>query len=202
MKLELKQKKLFAGERTFLLRDNVTISVTNKSLKRNEEFSIDVVALDPKIRGKFSLALKSLITLVIFLTINFAFWLTPLLDNILSSVSLAHTKSWVLSATSIAALCSLIIFLVLTRYERVFVTRHTKVPIVKFYYGLPNKKEFKKFLQAIQKQGELRSKSLGLSLQNQRAGELKTLRRVYESGAISADEYDVAKNKLLSSSDT
>jgi len=201
MNLELKQKKLFAGERLFLLKDNVTLVVINKSLKQSQEIMMDVVAFDPKSLGQFTLAKKSLISFLFFLSISLILYLTPLFDTALEMLSLMSFKSLLISATSIVTLISFIFFLVLTRYECIFVARHSRVPLAIFFHGLPNKKEFKHFIQTIKKKSEQRFISLGLSLQKQRAGELKTLRRIYEKGGMDAAQYDVAKQALLQFSD-
>ncbi len=196
MKLELKQKKLFSGERYFLFKDNTTLNVVSKGLKNYKEYVIDVVVLDPKIRGNFIFAIKSLVSFIIFLNLSLILYLTPTLDFLI-----LENKIGYLAVSTILTLISLIIFLMLTQYERIFVARHTKVPLVRFYNGLPNKKEFKQFIAAIQKQSQKRFDSLGLELQKQRAGELKTIRRIHEQGGISGSEYDAAKEKLLKFSD-
>ncbi len=91
--------------------------------------------------------------------------------------------------------------MVYTRHDKVFVSRHSKVPLVRFYNGLPNKKVFKQFIKVVQTEGQRRFEHLKLNLQQQRAGELKTIRRVLEQGGITAKQYDHAKNKLLNLSD-
>ena len=195
MKLELKQKKLFTGERYFLFKDN-TLNIVNKSLKKYKEYMIDVVALDPKIRGNFIFAIKSFALFIIFLNVSLILYLTPSLDFLV-----AENKTEFLATTIAIALISLVVFLILTQYERIFVARHTKVPLVRFYNGLPNKKEFKDFIETIQQQAQQRFDALALDLQKQRAGELKTIRRVHEQGGLSAAEYTAAKETLLKFSD-
>jgi len=196
MKLELNQKKLFAGERQFSFRDKTTLSVKIKTLKTSCEYLIDVVALDPKMKSNFIFAKKSLISCILFLNISLLFYLTPLLD-----LFELTNKSWYIAAATILSLISFITFLVFTQYERVFIARHTKIPLVRFYNGLPNKKEFKNFINMIQTKSQKRFEHLGLNMQSQCAGELKTIRRIQEQGGLSFSQYEHAKNKLLKFSD-
>ena len=196
MKLELKQKKLFAGERQFRFKDKTTLSVICKTLKTHKEYLIDIVALDPKIKSQFIFAKKPLISFIVFANLSLILSLTSVLDSFP-----AIYQSGVVVVTSIFTLISLIAFIVLTRHERIFVSRHSKVPLVRFYNGLPGKKEFKKFVQFIQAESQKRFEHLKLNLQQQRAGELKTIRRIQEQGGLTASQYEKAKNKLLTLSD-
>lgn len=192
MKLELKQKKTFSGERHFTFKDNTTLNIVNKTLKNHKEYAIDIVALDTKLRSNFIFAIKPLIGFVIFLNLSLVLYLTPNLDYLV-----VEYKSLFVFAAIILSLIFLILFLVFTQYERIFVARHTKLPLVRFYNGLPNKKEFKQFIAVIQEQNQQRFNFLDLNLQQQCAGELKTIRRIHEQGGISVSEYEAAKEKLL-----
>jgi len=196
MKLELKQKKLFAGERQFRFKDKTTLNVISKTLKTHQEYLIDIVALDPKTRSHFIFAIKPLISFIIFANLSLIFYLTPALDFFQASY-----QNWGIAAAIILTLISLITFMAFTRYDRVFISRHTKVPLIRFYNGLPNKKEFKYFIKFIQLESQRRFEHLGLNLQQQRAGELKTIRRIQEQGGVSISQYKRAKNKLLKLSD-
>ncbi len=196
MKLELKQQKLFAGERQFRFKDKTTLNIISRTLKTHKEYLIDIVALDPKIRSHFIFAKKPLISFIIFVNVSLIFYLTPVLDSFPAAY-----KNWAIAAAIILTLISLITFMVFTRHDRVFVSRHSKVPLVQFYNGLPNKKEFKQFIQTVQTESQRRFDHLGLNLQQQRAGELKTIRRVQEQGELTTSQYERAKNKLLNLSD-
>ncbi len=196
MKRELKQKKLFAGERQFCFKDKSTLNVISKTLNNHKEYLIDIVAIDPKLRSHFIFAKKPLISFIIFINLSLIFYLTPALNFLPATY-----KNWVVAVAIILALTSLIIFMVFTRHDRVFVSRHSKVPLIRFYNNLPSKQEFKQFIQAIQTASQQRFDHLGLNLQQQRAGELKTIRRVQEQGGITTGQYNRAKNKLLNLSD-
>ena len=162
----------------------------------NKEYLIDIVAIDPKLRSHFIFAKKPLISFIIFINLSLIFYLTPALNFLPATY-----KNWVVAVAIILALTSLIIFMVFTRHDRVFVSRHSKVPLIRFYNNLPSKQEFKQFIQAIQTASQQRFDHLGLNLQQQRAGELKTIRRVQEQGGITTGQYNRAKNKLLNLSD-
>ncbi len=192
MKLELKQNKWFAGERQFRFKDKTTLNIISKTLKNHKEYLIDIVALDPKIKSHFIFAKRPLISFIVFVNISLIFYLTPVLDTLPAAY-----KGWLIAAAIILTLVSLIVFMVYTRHDRVFVSRHSKVPLVCFYNGLPDKKSFKLFIQTVQTESQRRFDHLKLNLQQQSAGELKTIRRVLEQGGITARQYDRAKNKLL-----
>ncbi len=196
MKLELKQNKWFAGERQFRFKDKTTLNIISRTLKTHKEYLIDIVALDPKIKSHFIFAKRPLISFIVFVNISLIFYLTSALDSLPAAY-----KSWLIAAAIISTLVSLIIFMVFTRHDRVFVSRHSKVPLIHFYNGLPNKKIFKQFIKFVQAESQQRFDHLKLNLQQQCAGELKTIRRVLEQGIITTRQYDRAKNKLLNLSD-
>lgn len=196
MKFELNQKKSFAAERLFRFKDKNTLLVILKNLKNHKEYLIDIAALDPISRSHFVFAIKSLISLILFLNLSLIFYATPALDFLNSTY-----QDWALSGVVIIALISFILFTIFTRYERVFVSRESKVPLVYFYNGLPNKKEFKKFTQYIETESQQRFEKLALDTQKQRAGEMKTIRRVFDEGVITTSQYEKAKAKLLKLSD-
>ncbi len=192
MNLELSQKRPFAGERRFRFKDHNTLLVTLKKLKKRREYLIDLAALDPNAKSRFVFAKKPLIAFFVFFNISLILYLTPVL-----SILKLPNPDWYISASVILTLISLIIFISMTRLERFFISRHSKTPLLQFYNGLPNKNDFKKFIQHIQTQSQKRFEHLNMNLQQQYAGELKTLRRVFEEGAISSHQYEKAKKKLL-----
>lgn len=192
MNLELCQKRPFAGERSFRFKDSNTLLVTLKKLKKRREYLIDLAAIDPNDKTRFVFAKKPLIAFIIFFNISLVFYLTPLL-----SMLKLPNPDWYVSGSVILSLISLIVFISMTRLERFFISRHSKIPLLQFYNGLPNKKDFKKFTQYIQAQSKKRFEHLNLDLQQQYAGELKTLRRVHDEGAITVYQYEKAKKKLL-----
>ena len=196
MKLELKQKKIFAAERRFRFKDKNTLLIIIKSVKMHKEYLIDLVAIDPKLRSHFVFAVKSLISFIIFLNVSLIFSLTSIL-NFLEPV----IYMWATSAAIILTLVSFIIFIAFTRYERIFVSRQSKVPLIYFYNNLPNKKDFQYFVEHLIDVGQKRFDALGLDLQKLRAGELKTLRRILDEGVITTKQYERAKLSLLQMSD-
>lgn len=196
MKFELNQKKSFSAERLFRFKDKNTLLVILKNLKSHKEYLIDIAALDPKSRSHFIFAIKPLVSLIIFLNLSLLLYLTPVFDFLNSTY-----KNWAISSAVICTLISFILFIIFTRHERVFVSRESKVPLIYFYNGLPNKKEFKKFTQYIEKESQKRFEKLALGTQQQRAGEMKTIRRVFDEGIITPSQYENAKAKLLKLSD-
>ena len=196
MNLELNQKRSFAGERQFRFKDQNTVLVTLKNLKNRKEYLIDLAAIDHKDSRHFVFAKKLLMVFVIFLSLSFIMYFSPLIELL----ELPY-KDWFISASVILSLISFILFISFTRMERVFKSRHAKVPLLSFYNGLPNNKEFKNFIEQIRAISKKRFEKLNLDLQQQYAGELKTIRRVLDEGVITQSYYDRAKNKLLNQSD-
>jgi len=192
MKLELDQKKSFATERLFRFKDKSTLHVILKGLKSHKEYLIDLAALNPKSRSHFVFAIKSLISFIIFLNVSLIFYFSSALDLL----SLTY-QNWAQSAAIILMLVSFILFIIFTRQEQVFVSRESKVPLVYFYNGLPTKKEFKAFTKYIEKESQRRFETLNLDTQQQRAGEMKTIRRVFDEDVITPSQYEKGKEKLL-----
>jgi len=196
MNLQLSQKRPFAGERIFQFKDKNTVLVTFKNLKHRKEYLIDLAALNPKDSSHFVFAKKPLVAFIIMLNVSMVLYLTPIMDLL----NLIY-KDWIVSGSVILTLFSFILFISFTRVERVFKSRHSNVPLLRFYNGLPNKKEFKKFIEYIQTESKNRFEKLNLDLQKQRAGELKTIRRVLDEGALTQAQYEKAKKMLLALSD-
>lgn len=196
MKFELNQKKSFSAERLFNFKDKNTLLVILKNVKKHKEYLIDIAALDPKSHSHFVFAFKPLISFIFFLNLSLIFHLTSVLDFLTPM-----QQEWALSSAIIFTLLSFILFIIFTRHERVFVSRESKVPLVYFYNGLPNKKEFKHFMQYIAQQSQQRFEKLALNIQQQRAGEMKTIRRVFDEGIITLSQYENGKEKLLKLSD-
>jgi len=195
MNLELNQKRSFAGERQFRFKDQNTVLVTLKNLKNRKEYLIDLAAIDHKDHRHFVFAKKLLMVFVVFLSASLILYFTPLIELL----KLPY-KDWFVSVFVILTLISFILFISFTRIERVFKSRHAKVPLLIFYNGLPNSKEFKSFIEKIKAISKKRFEKLNLDLQQQYAGELKTIRRVMDEGVISQSDYERAKNKLLNKS--
>ena len=77
----------------------------------------------------------------------------------------------------------------------------SKSPILHFYNGLPNRKEFKNFVQYIKNESHARFQKLNLDAEQQRAGEMRTIRRVFDEGVITNSQYEKAKAALLKLAD-
>lgn len=192
MKFELNQKKAFAAERQFSFKDKNTLLIILKNLKNHKEYLVDLAALDPKSRSHFVFAFKSLISFIIFLNLSLMFHLTSVLDFLHSTY-----QAWAISGAIIFTLISFISFIAFTRYELVFVSRESKVPLVSFYNSFLNNKKLKAFTDHIAKESQRRFEQLALGTRQQRVGEMKTIRRILDDGIITPSQYENAKAKLL-----
>lgn len=196
MKFELNQKKKLGVERIFRFKDKNTLLAIIKNSKNRKEYLMDLAALDPKIRSNTIIAFKPLISFCIFLLISFILFATPIIDLIPDAYQML-----LLSVAITFAVVSFIFFILLSRRERIFVSRISKAPILYFYNGLPNKKEFKNFIQYIKDESQARFEKLKLDAEKQRAGEMRTIRRVFDEGVLSNSQYEKAKATLLKLAD-
>ena len=196
MKFELNQKKKLGAERIFRFKDKNTLLVIIKNSKNRKEYLLDLAAIDPKSRSNTIIAFKPLISFCIFLLISFIFFATPLIDLIPSAYQLLS-----LSVAVTLTVISFIFFILLSRRESIFVSRTSKSPILHFYNGLPNKKEFKNFIQYIKDESQARFQKLNLGAEKQRAGEMRTIRRVFDEGVLTNSQYEKAKATLLKLAD-
>jgi len=196
MKFELNQKKKLGVERIFRFKDKNTLLVIIKNSKNRKEYLMDLAALDPKSRSNTIIAFTPLISFCIFLLISFIFFATPAIDLIPNAYHML-----LLSVTATLTVVSFIFFIILSRREHIFVSRVSKAPILYFYNGLPNKKEFKNFIQYIKDESQARFEKLKLDAEKQRAGEMRTIRRVFDEGVLTNSQYEKAKATLLKLAD-
>lgn len=195
MKFELNQKKKFGVERIFRFKDKYTLLVIIKNSKERKEYLLDLMAIDPGRHLQTIFAFKSLLSCIFFLGASAAIYFT----HVFAVFNLPY-QAWVLTALAVLVVISFMFFILLSRRDYIFVSRETKTPLVYFYNNFPSKKEFKLFTQYIQKESQLRFEKLKLDEQKVRAGEMKTIRRVFDEGVLSRSEYEKAKAQLLSMS--
>lgn len=193
----LKQKKWLAGERCFTLKDHNTLVVEIKRLKKRASYALDIAVLKPKPKHHFALAKKSMLAMFVSIVLAYVLLYIPLIDQMPALIQQQLNRDWLLSSFIIIGLVSFILFLTFTQYERVFVARHTQLPLVRMFNGLPDKQTFAAFTDSLHQQSQKRFDSLELSGQKQRAGELKTIRRLVDAGVLSQAQYNHAKKKLL-----
>ena len=196
MKFELNQKKKLGVERIFRFKDKSTLLVIIKNSKNRKEYLMDLAALDPKSRSNTIIAFKPLISFCVFLLMSFIFVATPIIELIPNAYHML-----LLSVTVTLTVVSFIFFILLSRRESIFVSRVSKSPILYFYNGLPNKKEFKNFIQYIKDESQARFEKLKLDAEKQRAGEMRTIRRVFDEGVLTNSQYEKAKATLLKLAD-
>lgn len=193
----LDQNKIYLGYRRFEFRDNNTLEIEHKNWRHHLKYMIDVVALSDKCGHRVAFSRRAILLFILLLTLTLLLFILQGI-NALADITAIKIGSYVFIALCVAAL-GIIIYT--TRHERVFKTRHSKVPVIWFYNNLPDKNTCQNFIQYMQERIQTRSEFLGLNEQQQSAGELKTLRRLFENNVIKEEEYESAKKKLLTLSD-
>jgi len=194
MSLELKQTKIFSPEYHFCFKDKYTLRVIQKLLNNHKEFMLDLAVIEPELHRRFIWAKKSLSSFILLAMISL-YSVTP--GNFFNT-DFSHSFVWLVLLLSIISFVFVIIF---SGYQKYFVSREAKVPLVVFYNNVPDKKTFNAFIYYLLQQSSQRFKKLNLSLQMIRAGELKTLRRLLDGRFISQQQYEQAKKKLLTMAD-
>ena len=96
------------------------------------------------------------------------------------------------------ALISVLVMIYRYRNSLVFTTAHGKVPILTLAMNNPSKAEFQNYAKTLRECIERLQQQHAHRMNNQLANELAEHRRLKDSEAISAQEYENAKNRILS----
>ena len=115
----------------------------------------------------------------------------------IANISLGVYEFSFITAFSIAALLSLIMFGLHISRKRVFYSRNANVPLFDLLIGNPDQKSYKDFLKTLNKHIQEARSYWQLKPQQQVAGEIKMLRRLASEGVISQRDYEHAKDKLF-----
>ena len=190
----LTQRGLFSDERRFEIKDGRYLFVDIKKLRKNTTYQLDLVALEPKSKLRINIAWRWLLAAaVVILSTYTALEILP--QHI--DVNLKNYASPITLGSASLAVIFLILFVVTTCRERVFVASHSNFPLVRLLIGKPNHKAYNTFLRHLENRIITLSGHLKLGNQQRLAGELKMIRRLSKVGVLSEKEYKRFKSKLM-----
>ena len=193
-KVILTQRGLFSDERRFELKEGRYLFVDIKKLKRNTSYQLDLIALEPKSKFHISLAWPWLLAaVVVILTAYIALEILPQFFDI----NLEKYTFPITLGSACLTFISLILFVVTSCRERVFVAPHTNFPLVRLLIGKPNHKAYRDFLSHLENRIKTLSAHLQLDDQQRLAGELRMMRRLSKHDVLSEKEYERFKTKLM-----
>lgn len=190
----LTQQGLFSDKRRFEIKDGRYLFVDINKLKRNTNYQLDLVALEPKSKLRISIAWPWLVAAaLVMLTAYFALELLPQFFE----VSLNDYAFPIKLGSASLAFLFLVLFVVTTCLERVFIAANTNFPLVRLLIGKPDRKSYQAFLTHLENRINTLSEHLKLDEQQRIAGELRMLRRLSKHDVISEKEYERFKTKLM-----
>lgn len=193
----LTQRGLFSDKRRFEIKDGRYLFVETNKLKKNTAYQLDLIALEPKSKFRINIAWRWLLAAaVVILTSYTALEILP--QHI--DVNLQNYAFPIMLSSASLAVIFLILFVVTTCRERVFVASNTNFPLVRLLIGKPNRKAYQTFLRHLENRIRALSKHLQLNNQQRRAGELRMIRRLSKIGVLSEKEYKRFKSRLMKQS--
>jgi hypothetical protein len=195
----LTQQGLFSGERRFELQDGRYLFVDVKGLKRNKSYQLDLVALEPKSKYRFTINWPWLVAAAaVMLMLYFLLQLLPQLFEIsLENYAFPLT----LGLTSLAFLF-LVVFVATSYLERVFVASNTNFPLVRLLIRKPDRKSYRSFLSLLETSIKSVSENIQLDNQQRLAGELRMMRRLTKHNILSEKQYEQIKSRLMKLANT
>ncbi len=190
----LYQNKLFHGKNNFIIKSGSHISIEQLKTRGKTKFDIDLIALSPDSRTQINLAWHWMVAMMISLIAVVA---TLATSQFITDAIIIEYKKYFLVLVVILFIIFTLLFLVFSNRKRVFTTRHSKLPIVEILISNPNRNSYKSFIDDLENEIIITCQNRQLDPKRQRAGELKTLRRLSEQGVISKSEYEQSKQILL-----
>ena len=165
------------------------LKVTRSSGKKQQVFSIDLLALDAASRQEWGVS---------------RFWIGTtcfcLAGLAICLVFVEIDSVYVKTALAIFSLLGFLSVLFLVRgisHRRVFSSRLSKTPIFDIAINRPVKDVYRNFLRILQDEIHRSQESVSLSKEKCAAGEIRMLRRLSGQGIVSTGEYEKAKSQLL-----
>ena len=179
--------------------DGRELQVSHNGKKKNSSYSVDILSLQDKSKKKFNIAWKWLIAGAGFFLVMLA--LLKFLPPVLGENKNLYLGI-ILLVGVIGSIYSFIRFWKNTSKQQIFYSRNAHVPIVILCAGKPSSKTFTSFIDAIEKRIKKFRDHMSIDNEKQLTGEMKMLRRLSESGVITAKAYEDAKEKLFSGFDS
>ncbi|VAX01368.1 hypothetical protein MNBD_GAMMA22-1929 [hydrothermal vent metagenome] len=190
----LYQNKLFHGKNNFVIKPGSHISIEQLKSRGKTKFDIDLIALSPDSHTRINLAWHWMVAMMITLAVIVA---TLAASQFITNNIILEYKKYFLLLVVMLFIIFTILFLVFSNRKRIFTTRHSKLPIVEILISNPNKSSYKSFIDGLENEIIISCQNRQLNQKQQRAGELKTLRRLSEQGFISKADYEQSKQILL-----
>jgi len=195
----LTQKGLFSGERRFELKDGRYLFVDVKQLKRNKSYQLDLVALEPKSKYRFSINWPWLVAAAVVMLVHY--FLLQLLPQIFQISLDDYAFPLTLGLASLAFIF-LILFVATSSMERVFVASNTNFPLVRLLVRKPDSKAYRAFLAQLENSIKAVSENIQLDKQQLLAGELRMMRRLTKHDIVSEKQYEQIKTRLMKLANT
>jgi len=190
-----KQKDILKGDvNSFMLFNDIYLFclITSRN-KQRPKFRLDLTFFETKPTKSVSFAWKSLIAGVLFVLFS-VFIPGDYTIPLSTPVDLSFLPVFVL--TTIAGLI-LLLFAYYKSYSRlVFRSCVGRVPLLSLTHK-PMQKNYRKFINILQKNINLAHKKNAITLHDRLVGEMKDLRRLKEAGVISEDFYNKAQSIIL-----
>jgi hypothetical protein len=182
----LHQRGLFAGRRRFEIRDNRYLFIELQGVKNGLRYQLDLMALHPDSRQRFTIAWRWLLAsaaslLLLFLILQGI----PMLFGV-------NLEAWALPLTlglTGLTFVFLILFFSASCREYQYASRHSGLPLVSLLSGKPGRKQFRKFRQQLESRVRELMENSHLTPQQERAGELRLLRRLARCGVVREADY-------------
>lgn len=192
--MKLAQTGQSGRQQKIQLLDDRALRIREKRNKRQREYSIDLLALDPNSQQKLALCRPWLIgsVLTLFAVLFLFWWLPRYLPGEADGYLLL---TLVLGSLMITG--QLYLFWKYSSRQLIYVSRHASVPLLKLQVNQPSRTEFEKFVQHLDRRIAKLGEDIELPTQNQLSGELRMLRRLNNSQVIAHTQYTQAKKKLF-----
>ncbi len=191
---KLHQNKLFYGKSDFKIKSGSHISIEQFRTTKKIKFDIDLMALSPDSRIQVNLAWHWMIAMLISI---FAIVIVMVVSQFISDKIILEYTQYFTAALVLLFFVFTILFLVFSNRKRIFMTRHANCPIIEILISNPNKNSYTDFIDGLENEIIIAAEKRQLNQKQQRAGELKTLRRLSQQGVISQNDYEESKHTLL-----
>lgn len=189
----LEQQTRAGPSREFQIVDGKEIRIISGIGSRQQSYSIQLLALADKSLVRLHLAWGWLGLLCICLLAIFGY----IFVRSSFGISLGKFEFIYVAGFSLAAVGSLVMFMLKLARKRVFVSRLARVRLFDMLIGKPNYREYKAFLNQLGHSLQTARQFWNLKPEHQAAGEVRMLRRLSEEGVIGKSDYEQAKKKLL-----
>lgn len=185
----------FKRERLFEAFDTHYLRISSKSSKRQQEYTVDMIALSPEGKRVTLIAWKWLGMAVLFLlvAVSSVYYLASHfdLDHALALLPVTIVSLLLSGASAYRLFC-------MSERKYVFYTNYAGHPLVEILLDKPDKKGFDEFIEVLRERICQIALSHKIPKDSLQAGEMKMLRRLSEKNILTSDEYEKAKIKIFS----